>query len=56
MRIVLLIIALLTLLIYSFVQMVLVYPISDESHFVIAILPTLISIAYLINLLADKVT
>lgn len=45
----------LTLLIYSFVQMVLVYPISDESHFVIAILPTLISIAYLINLLADKV-
>lgn len=45
----------LTLLIYSLVHMILVYPISDESHFVVAILPTVISIAYLINLLADKV-
>ena len=44
----------LALLIYSFIQMILVYPISDESHFVVAIPPTLISIAYLIDFLADN--
>lgn len=43
------------LLTYSIAQMVVVYPISDEAHFVLAITPTIIGIAYLLNILADKV-
>lgn len=32
-----------------------VYPISDESHFVLGIVPTLISIGYLLNILTKKI-
>ena len=45
----------LILLVYSIALMVLVYPISDESHFVVAIPGILISIGYLLNILADKI-
>ncbi len=38
---------------YSIAQMVVVYPISDEAHFVLAITPTAISIGYLLNSLVD---
>lgn len=44
------------LLIYSIAQMIVVYPIADEAHFVLAIVPTVISIAYLINYLSNKIT
>ena len=44
----------LILLIYSVSQMIFVYPISDEAHFVIAIVPTLISMAYIFNLIIIK--
>ena len=40
---------LLILFCYSIVNLSVVYPISDETHFVIAIVPTVISFAYLIN-------
>ncbi len=40
---------LLILLIYSIVQMIVVYPISDAAHFVLAIVPTLICVTYVIN-------
>lgn len=40
---------------YSAAQMVVVYPISDETHFVVAIVPTVISIGYLVNILIKKV-
>ena len=40
---------LLILFCYSIVNLSVVYPISDETHFVIAIVPTVLSLAYLIN-------
>ena len=43
------------LLAYSIVQMSVVYPISDEAHFVLAVTPTVISIGYLLNKLTEKV-
>lgn len=45
----------LTLFTFSIVSLVLVYPIADESHFVLAIVPTLISFIYLIHLWAEKI-
>ncbi len=45
----------LTLFIFSIASLVLVYPIADESHFVLAIVPTLISFMYLIHLWAEKI-
>ena len=45
----------LTLFIFSLASLVLVYPIADESHFVLAIVPTLISFMYLIDLWAEKI-
>ena len=45
----------LVLLVYSTIMMILVYPISDESHFVLGIYGIVISIAYLINILAIKI-
>ena len=44
----------LILLIYSLVLIVLIYPISDEIHFVVAIPGILISAGYLLNLLSIK--
>lgn len=34
---------------YSIAQFIVVFPIADETHFILAIVPTLISIGYLIN-------
>ena len=45
----------LTLLVFSVAQLILVYPISDETHFVVAIVPTLICICYLLNIWAGKI-
>ena len=45
----------LILLAYSIASMVMVYPISDEAHFVVAIPGTLIGISYLLDLWADKI-
>ena len=45
----------LVLISYSIAEMAVVYPISDEAHFVLAITPTVISIGYLLNLLTYKV-
>lgn len=44
----------LILLTYSITQMVVVYPIADESHFCLAIVPTVIAMGYLINILIKK--
>lgn len=44
----------LVLFTYGITQMVVVYPIADESHFCLAIVPTVISIGYLINNLIEK--
>ena len=43
-----------TLFVYSIISMVFVYPIADGSHFVIALVPTLISFFYLVHLWAEK--
>ena len=40
---------------YGIAEMSVVYPISDESHFVLGIVPTLISIGYLLNILTKKI-
>lgn len=45
----------LILSVLSIVNMIMVYPISDESHFVIAVVPTLISFIYFINISVEKI-
>ena len=45
----------LILLIFSVIQLILIYPISDESHFIVAIPPTLISIGYILNRIFEKI-
>ena len=45
----------LILSLYGVAEFSVVYPISDESHFVIGICPVLISTLYLINFLIDKI-
>lgn len=45
----------LILLIFSVIQLILIYPISDESHFIVAIPPTLISIGYILNIISEKI-
>lgn len=44
----------LLLLVYSLIMMILVYPISDKSHFVLGVQGILISMAYLLNLFINK--
>lgn len=44
----------LILSLYGIAEFIVVYPISDESHFVIGICPTLISMIYLLNLILNK--
>ena len=46
---------LLVLFTYSIAQMVVVYPIADEAHFVVAIVPTVIAIGFLMNILIKKI-
>ena len=45
----------LILMTYSIAQFIVVYPIADEAHFVLAITPTLISIGYILNMLHEKI-
>lgn len=46
---------LLVLSAYGLAQVSVVYPISDESHFVIGIVPIFIGLVYLLNLIVDKI-
>ncbi len=45
----------LILFVYSIITLVFVYPISDVEHFMLGIVVSIISIAYLLNLIHDKI-